>query len=229
MAIHTRNLLAQDRHVQDRHLQFPARRSRSKRIIIVNNDGQARRDNAQTENKSRKRPNEDQSPLEEYDPEKYGEKTDEKEECEPALLAEYALAMTLFLASVATLTSAAAAKDLLPKKFKPLDLVVLGVATHKLSRIISKSRITGSIRSPFVHYICSCGAGEVDEEPRGRGLQRAVGELISCPYCMGPWSAAALGFGMLFAPRVTKFFAKILVGVAVSDFLHRAYAATKEK
>jgi hypothetical protein len=193
----------------------------------VKNDEHARGDNAQTEKKSRDG-TEDRSPLGEYDPEKYGEKTSEKEECEPALLAEYAAALTLFLASIATLTSAAASKDLLPKKFKPLDLIVLGIATHKLSRIVSKSRITGAIRAPFVHYICSCGAGEVDEEPRGRGLQRAVGELISCPYCMGPWSAAALGFGMMFAPRVTKLFASILVGVAVSDFLHRAYAATKE-
>jgi hypothetical protein len=169
-----------------------------------------------------------ESALQDFDPEKYGEITREKEECEPALLAEYAGAMTLFLASVATLTSVAAAKDLLPKKFKPLDLIVLGIATHKLSRIISKARITGSIRAPFVHYICSCGAGEVDEEPRGRGLQRAIGELISCPYCMGPWSAAALGFGMLFAPRATRLFASVLGAVAVSDFLHRAYAATKE-
>lgn len=180
-------------------------------------------------NGNRRRNHPKQSALEEFDPEKYGEKTSEKEECEPALLAEYAGALTLFLASVATLTSAAAAKDLLPKKFKPLDLVVLGIATHKLSRLVSKSRITGAIRSPFVHYICSCGAGEVEEEPRGSGFQRAAGELISCPYCMGPWSAAGLGFGMLFAPRVTKFIAKILVGVAISDFLHRAYAATKEK
>jgi hypothetical protein len=172
---------------------------------------------------------ENQSALEEYNPQKYGEITEEKEECEPALLAEYATALTLFLASVATLTSAAAAKDLLPRKFKPLDLIVLGIATHKLSRIISKSRITGALRSPFVHYVCSCGAGEVEEEPRGRGLQRAIGELISCPYCMGPWSAAALGFGMLFAPRVTRMFAGVLGAVAVSDFLHRAYAATKEK
>jgi hypothetical protein len=221
-------LPAQDRQAQDRHLQFHARDLRAKRITIVKNDADTRGNNAPTESASRKT-DDGASPLEEFSPEKYGEITDEKEECEPALLAEYAGALTLFLASVATLTSAAAAKDLLPKKFKPLDLIVLGIATHKLSRIVSKSRITGAIRSPFVHYVCSCGAGEVNEEPRGRGLQRAVGELISCPYCMGPWSATALGFGMLFAPRVTKLFAKILVGVAISDFLHRAYAATKEK
>ncbi len=176
-----------------------------------------------------KRPGEskNQSALEEFDPEKYGEKTDEKEECEPAMLAEYAGAMTFFLTAVLAATTTAAGKNLLPKRIGPLDLMLLGIATHKLSRIVSKSRITGALRAPFVHYICSAGAGEVEEEPRGRGLQRAIGELISCPYCMGPWSAAALGIGMLFAPRPTRFLASILTAVAVSDFLHRAYVKTK--
>jgi hypothetical protein len=45
---------------------------------------------------------------------------------------------------------------------------------------------------------------------------------------MAPWCATGLGFGLLFAPRVTKFFAGILVSVAASDFLHRAYARMKE-
>jgi len=57
--------------------------------------------------------------------------------------------------------------------------------------VVAKDRITGALRAPFVHCKRSAGAGEVKEEPRGRGLQRAVGELISCPYCMGPWCATA--------------------------------------
>lgn len=177
----------------------------------------------------RRRHGDGQSALAEYNPEKYGEITKEKDECEPALLKEYALALTLFIASISTLTAKATARDLLPKKFQPLDLVVLGIATHKLSRIIAKARITGAIRAPFVHYICSCGTGEVEEEARGHGFQRAVGELISCPHCVNPWSAAALGFGMLFAPRATRFFSSILVAVAGADFLHRAYARLKDK
>jgi len=39
----------------------------------------------------------------------------------------------------------------------------------------------------------------------------------------------ALSFGLLFAPRVTRFFAGILVSVTASDFLHRAYGRLKQE
>ena len=160
--------------------------------------------------------------------EEYGAKTTEKEECEEELLAEYATLLAFYLASVAALTGIAVQQDRLPRKFSLLDLALLGIATHKLSRIIAKDRITGILRAPFVCYIRSAGAGEVEEEPRGRGFQRGIGHLISCPYCMAPWCATALGFALLFAPRVTRFFAGILVSVTASDFLHRAYARLKQ-
>jgi hypothetical protein len=110
-----------------------------------------------------------------------------------------------------------------------LDLALLGIATHKLSRIVAKDRITGIIRAPFVNYIRGAGTGEVEEEPRGRGFQRGIGHLISCPYCMAPWCATALSFGLLFTPRLTRFFAGILVSVTASDFLNRAYARIKQE
>jgi hypothetical protein len=163
-----------------------------------------------------------------FDPGKYSEATLHKAESEEALLVEYGIAMTLFFSAVAALTAAANARDALPKKIKPFDLLLLGVATHKLTRLLARERITGALRAPFVNYKGSAGSGEVEEEPRGRGFQRAVGELVSCPYCLGPWCAAALGFGMVFAPRTTRFLASILGTVAISDFLNRAYAATKK-
>jgi hypothetical protein len=161
--------------------------------------------------------------------EKYGAKTADKEECEEQLLAEYATLLGFYLASVVVLTGIAAEQNRLPRKFSQLDLALLGIATHKLSRIVAKDRITGILRAPFVSYIRSAGAGEVEEEPRGRGIQRGIGHLISCPYCMAPWCATALSFGLLFAPRVTRFFAGILVSVTVSDFLHRTYARMKQE
>ena len=161
--------------------------------------------------------------------EKYGERTAEKEECDEQLLAEYAALLTFYITSVALLTRAAVRHDRLPKRFSLLDLALLGIATHKLSRIIAKDRITGVLRAPFVDYICSAGAGEVEEEPRGRGIQRGIGNLISCPYCMGPWSATALAFGFVLAPRTTRFFASILASVAASDFLQRAYLKMKDE
>ena len=161
--------------------------------------------------------------------EEYGAKTAETDECEEQLLAEYATLLGFYLASVAVLTGIAVQQHRLPRKFGLLDLALLGIATHKLSRIVAKDRITGILRAPFVSYIRSSGAGEVEEEPRGRGFQRGIGHLISCPYCMAPWCATALSFGLLFAPRVTRFFAGILVSVAASDFLHRAYLKMKEE
>src|ERR687892_192795 len=161
--------------------------------------------------------------------EKYGEKTQEKEECDEQLLAEYAMMLAFYLASVAALTGVALERGKLPRKFGMLDLAALGTATHKLSRIVAKDRITSILRAPFVNYIRSAGAGEVEEEPRGRGIQRGIGQLISCPYCMAPWCATALGFGLVLAPRVTRFFTAILGSVAISDFLHRAYLKTKEE
>ncbi len=161
--------------------------------------------------------------------EKYGERTAEKEECDEQLLAEYAALLTFYVASVATLTGMAMKQGRLPRKFNLLDLALLGIAAHKLSRIIAKDRITSILRAPFVDYIRSADAGEVEEEPRGRGIQRGIGQLVSCPYCMAPWCATALGFGLVFAPRVTRFFGGILASVATSDFLHRAYAKTQEK
>jgi hypothetical protein len=161
--------------------------------------------------------------------EKYGERTAEKEECEEQLLAEYAALPAFYIATVAVLTGAAVEQKRLPKRFSLLDLALLGIATHKLSRIIAKDRITGILRAPFVSYIRSAGAGEVEEEPRGHGIQRGIGNLVSCPYCMAPWCATALAFGLVFAPRLTRFFVGILGSVAMSDFLQRAYLAAKKK
>ena len=160
--------------------------------------------------------------------EEYGAKTAEKEECEEQLLTEYATLLGFYLASAAVLTGIALQQNRLPRKFGLLDLALLGMATHKLSRIVAKDRITGILRAPFVSYIRSSGAGEVEEEPRGRGFQRGIGHLISCPYCMAPWCATALALGFVFAPRVTRFFGGILVSVTASDFLHRAYARMEQ-
>ena len=155
--------------------------------------------------------------------EKYGDKTEEKEECEEQLLAEYAFLLAFFATGVVALTGLAIDNDKLPKRPSLFDLALLGIATHKLSRILAKDRITGILRAPFVSYIRSAGHGEVEEEPRGRGIQRGIGQLVSCPYCLAPWCATAMAFGFLFAPRVARLFAGILASVAASDFLHKIY------
>ena len=80
--------------------------------------------------------------------EEYGAKTKEKEECEEQLLAEYASLLGFFITSVAVLTGIAMEKDRLPRRFSLLDLALLGIATHKMSRIVAKDRITAGPALP---------------------------------------------------------------------------------
>jgi hypothetical protein len=106
--------------------------------------------------------------------------------------------------------------------------MLMGVATHKLSRLISKDRVTSPLRAPFTEYEEPTSASEVNEKLRGTGLQRALGDLISCPFCMGPWVATALAYGFRKRPRVTRFVSGIFTVVAMSDFLHYAFAAVQK-
>jgi hypothetical protein len=109
------------------------------------------------------------------------------------------------------------------------DLLLVGIATHKLTRTITRDRATAPLRARFTAYKRSLGHGEVEEEARGRGLRRAVGELLTCPFCTGPWIAGALVCGMALAPRPTRLVAGIFASVTVSDFLHQAYEAAAER
>ena len=60
-------------------------------------------------------------------------------------------------------------------------------------------------------------------------MQRAIGDLLTCPFCLGPWVAAGLAVGFVFKPRATRIVAGVFAAATVSDFLHRADDATKEK
>jgi hypothetical protein len=111
----------------------------------------------------------------------------------------------------------------LPDRMEERDLVLVALATHKLTRIVAKDRVTSSIRAPFTRFQGDAGAGEVDEAARGRGLRRALGELLVCPYCLAPWFAAAFAAGLLVAPRATRWLAGILTAVFAADMLQLAY------
>jgi hypothetical protein len=109
------------------------------------------------------------------------------------------------------------------------DLLLVGIATHKLSRLIAKDRVTSFIRAPFTRYQEPSGQGEVEEEPCGHGLRLAVGELLVCPYCLAQWVATALTLGLIGAPRLTRLISSVFVAHTVSDFLQLAYRAAEDK
>jgi len=117
----------------------------------------------------------------------------------------------------------------LPERIGLRDVAMAGVATYKLSRLISKDRVTSFVRAPFTRYEEDSGRGEVEEEPRGAGVRRAVGELVICPYCVGFWVASGFTAGLILAPRATRAVAAALDALAIADGLQMLDRAAKQE
>lgn len=117
----------------------------------------------------------------------------------------------------------------LPERISAADLALLSVATHKLSRLLTKDTVTAPFRAPFTKFKGPGSAGEVNEEPREETpAKHAVGELVTCPFCMAQWVGTAFLFGYLLAPRATRAAASLFTMVAASDVLQYAYTALGE-
>lgn len=117
----------------------------------------------------------------------------------------------------------------LPDRVDAGDLALVGVASHKLSRLISKDKVTSPLRAPFTELEGPGGPAELEETPRGTGIRRTIGQLLVCPYCLGLWVVAAFSIGLLLAPRVTRFVASLFAALTISDFFQIAYKAAEEK
>jgi hypothetical protein len=117
----------------------------------------------------------------------------------------------------------------LPQRVGLVDVLLLGVATHKLSRLLAKDSVTSVLRAPFVEYEGPASASEVREKPRGHGLQRALGELLICPFCLGQWVAAGLAYSLVLWPRITHLVVAVFAALTVSDFLQYAYEWTRKQ
>jgi len=80
------------------------------------------------------------------------------------------------------------------------------------------------LRAPFVQTVTD-GNGEIVDEPTGVGVQRAAGQLLTCPKCVGQWACAAFLVGTIYSPRATRAIVSVFAADAISDFLHAAYRA----
>ncbi|WP_250001545.1 DUF1360 domain-containing protein [Actinoplanes sp. M2I2] len=117
-----------------------------------------------------------------------------------------------------------------PERPATADVVLLSLATHKLSRLIAKDAVTSPLRAPFTRYTEPTGASELNEDvlhPDGT-LKHSIGELVSCPFCLAVWVATGLTGGLVLAPRLTRLVAVALTATAVSDFLQFGYDAAKK-
>lgn len=117
----------------------------------------------------------------------------------------------------------------LPERISIADLALLGAAAHKMSWLVSNASVTSFIRAPVTELQEVKSPTKLDEEPRGDGLQKALGNLLTCQFCLGMWVTAFFSYGLVLVPRTTRFVAGMFSILTVSDFLHQTYKRTINK
>ena len=102
---------------------------------------------------------------------------------------------------------------------QPLDLVMLGLATYRSGRLVAYERVAAPLREPVTTTIPDgSGAGETVVAD-GEGWRWALGELVSCPVCIGTWVAAGLVYGLHLAPTPTRVYITIMSATGVAQLL----------
>jgi hypothetical protein len=109
---------------------------------------------------------------------------------------------------------------LIDLRLSPLDLLMLALATFRLGRMIAYDLVMEPLRAPFAETVPDgTGAGD-SVEPRGVGVRRAVGQLISCPICAGTWVAALLVYALYAYPGPARVFLAIMAAVGAAELLN---------
>ena len=140
--------------------------------------------------------------------------------------AAYAGIMATFVGGLAAAGGLAKLLDRDPREHSALDLAVLGLATFKAARTVSRDEVTSFVREPFVKGHAKEGA----EDPVESGdLRQAIGELVTCSRCIGTWVAAGLAGTQILAPQFGRLLTWTLATAGANDFLQAGFAALTGK
>src|SRR3712207_4855462 len=136
-------------------------------------------------------------------------------------------AMGVYLGLVSAAAAAVRASGrALPERIPLGDATLVAVASFRLARRIAKDPVTAPVRAPFVRFEGPSGRAEVAEEVREHGgVKRAVGELVTCPFCLAQWVGTGFVLGYVTAPKATRLAALTMTMVAGSDVLQFVYDA----
>src|SRR3954453_18137090 len=134
-----------------------------------------------------------------------------------------AMGVYVGLVSAAAAAVRASGREL-PERIPLGDAALLTVATFRLARRIAKDPVTAPLRAPFVRFEGASGHAEVAEEVREHGgVKHAVGELVTCPFCLAQWVGTGFVFGYVTAPKATRLAALTMTMIAGSDVLQFVY------
>jgi hypothetical protein len=137
----------------------------------------------------------------------------------------YVGALALFGTSVIAAGATALVRgDEPPDSFDSRDLVLGALATQKFTRLVAKDAVTTPLRAPFTEFEKPLGSGEVEDRPKEGPHRHVIGELLTCPFCLAPWTATAYVAALALAPRAARAWAAVFTIVGGSDALQHVYA-----
>lgn len=85
-----------------------------------------------------------------------------------------------------------------------LNLVILILASFRLTHLIVYDKITAFLRKPFIETTYELNhQGEIEEviKIKGSGLRYWIGSLLSCYWCTGIWATIAIILLYAFVPN----------------------------
>jgi hypothetical protein len=138
----------------------------------------------------------------------------------------YATIMGVFVGGLAVAGALARSLGRDPRENTTLDLAVLGIATFKVARTITRDEVTSFIREPFVEGEAHAGGEQAVETG---DMRQAIGELVTCSRCIGTWAAAGLAATQIVAPRFGRLLTWTLATAGVNDWLQAGFAAMRQK
>ncbi|HEX8064912.1 MAG TPA: DUF1360 domain-containing protein [Thermoleophilaceae bacterium] len=97
------------------------------------------------------------------------------------------------------------------------ELVPLSAATFAVSKVVAREKVGSWLREPFVDQ------DGHPPRPEGRGIRRAVGELVTCTRCVGAWSALGVVGLRLARPDAGRSVANVLAVSAGNDWLQAGF------
>jgi hypothetical protein len=103
-----------------------------------------------------------------------------------------------------------------------LQLFIFGIASFRLTRLVVYDNVTEFIRKPFhkeINEIEADGTTSTYIEIKGTGLQRWIGELLSCYWCSGVWCASILYFYWIIWPSGSEPLIIILAIAGVAGII----------
>lgn len=102
-----------------------------------------------------------------------------------------------------------------------LEIGLTGLAAHRIGRMIAFEKVAEPLREPFTATVPDSSGADDTVVARGRGVRWAIGELMSCPICVGTWAALGLSIGHMILPRPTAFITRVLAiaGLAELNYL----------